>query len=673
MINLSVDQALQDGVLAHQAGRTEEAERYYSAILAAEPTHPDSNHNLAILLTDQGLQENARHHYIQAIAADLTNERYWLSFVESLLKGGKLDDAATAIEQAYLEGVHGSALDSLEHYLRAEGYFVSKNGNRKGVKNLVTAETENLMQTASESMKTGDILKAKSTYKQILLLDPTNQKAIVSLNNLNSDLSKMRNPPSGNLELIFELFKKEKFSETLSAARIILENFPEMDRAANVFNLRGVAYFRLGQYELAINEYANALEIQPTYADALNNMGCSLNKIKKTEQALSFFDRAIAAKPNFSHAYNNAGNALQNIGKLHEAIARYEKALEISPLHPEALNNRASALLKLGKLRGAIEGFENTLLTSPFNTAAALNLHSLSIQLPDLPTLLRCPEKWHRWFVGEHIENEPKFLIKQAIMHFSSNDLKACESMIDALNNLEREKVETLPTKERRFLIAYKTFLNCLLLEKGESEPPDQLLIYHFGESHCLSFANQCISLYGTTRVVSPRLTLGAKAFHLGSDFENEYKSITEYNFANIPDGSFVFLSFGEIDCRIDEGLTIASEKTGVPVDHLTRKTVAHYLRWLENLNRKTGHKIFILNVPAPTWDSGYDKNTNRRRANVVSLFNQHLNEMLPTRHQIIDTYTPTKNNHGFSNNLYHIDSFHLGPRFLTEIEKQLN
>ena len=100
-----------------------------------------------------------------------------------------------------------------------------------------------------------------------------------------------------------------------------------MDRAANVFNLRGVAYFRLGQYELAINEYAKALEIEPNYADALNNMGSSLNKIKKTEQALSFFDRAIVAKPNFSHAYNNAGNALQNIGKLREAIARYETAV----------------------------------------------------------------------------------------------------------------------------------------------------------------------------------------------------------------------------------------------------------------------------------------------------------------------------------------------------------
>ena len=48
-MELTLDQALQKAVEAHKSGKLEEAERLYTAILKAQPKHPDANHNMGVL------------------------------------------------------------------------------------------------------------------------------------------------------------------------------------------------------------------------------------------------------------------------------------------------------------------------------------------------------------------------------------------------------------------------------------------------------------------------------------------------------------------------------------------------------------------------------------------------------------------------------------------------
>ena len=40
---------LQQAIAHHQAGQLQNAERLYRAILQAQPSHPDANHNLGVL------------------------------------------------------------------------------------------------------------------------------------------------------------------------------------------------------------------------------------------------------------------------------------------------------------------------------------------------------------------------------------------------------------------------------------------------------------------------------------------------------------------------------------------------------------------------------------------------------------------------------------------------
>ena len=58
-MELAIDQALKKGIEAHKAGNLQEADRYYTAILTANPKHSDANHNMGVLAVGIGKTQEA--------------------------------------------------------------------------------------------------------------------------------------------------------------------------------------------------------------------------------------------------------------------------------------------------------------------------------------------------------------------------------------------------------------------------------------------------------------------------------------------------------------------------------------------------------------------------------------------------------------------------------------
>jgi Flp pilus assembly protein TadD len=54
------------------------------------------------------------------------------------------------------------------------------------------------------------------------------------------------------------------------------------------------------------------------------------------------YERAIDINPNYADAHNNLGNALMQTGRMEEALANFKRALEIKPDFVRADNSRGS-------------------------------------------------------------------------------------------------------------------------------------------------------------------------------------------------------------------------------------------------------------------------------------------------------------------------------------------
>ena len=61
---------------------------------------------------------------------------------------------------------------------------------------------------------------------------------------------------------------------------------------------------------------------------AHNNLGVN-KELGEDQKAKSCYEKAIEINPNFAHAHNNLGNVFKDSGNPQKAISCYEKAIEI--------------------------------------------------------------------------------------------------------------------------------------------------------------------------------------------------------------------------------------------------------------------------------------------------------------------------------------------------------
>ena len=116
-MEFTLDQALQKGIEAHKAGQVQEADRYYTAILKAQPKHPDANHNMGVLAVGVGKVEQALPFFKTALEVNPSIAQFWLSYIDALIKLDRMAEAKTAFEQAKNSGLNGDGFDRLEERL----------------------------------------------------------------------------------------------------------------------------------------------------------------------------------------------------------------------------------------------------------------------------------------------------------------------------------------------------------------------------------------------------------------------------------------------------------------------------------------------------------------------------------------------------------------------------
>ena len=405
-MELTLEEALKSGIEAHTAGQVQDAERLYTAILKAQPKHPDANHNMGVLAVGVGKIQEALPFFKVALMANPSIDQFWLSYINALIKLDRIADAQALLNQAKDAGSNGEVFDQLEQML----YELSANPKDPPLEQLqlinncyIQGQLQQALSHAAEVLERfpdsaivyniagasqAGLMQydaAVDCYKQAVLIKPDYAEAWSNMGNALKD--------KGDLGAAIESYRqaikiKPDYAEAYYNMGIALEREGKVEAVIDSYQ-RAVlinpdyadAYYNLGvtlkdsgDLEAAIESYKWALKIKPDYAEAYSNMGNALQDKGDSKAAVESYKGALKIKPDYAEAYYNMGVALNGKGDSEAAIESYKEALKIKPDYPEAYNNMGNALKDTGDPEAAIESYQEALKIKPYFAEAYYNM-----------------------------------------------------------------------------------------------------------------------------------------------------------------------------------------------------------------------------------------------------------------------------------------------------------
>jgi len=120
-------------------------------------------------------------------------------------------------------------------------------------------------------------------------------------------------------------------------------NSPDSELTALILYFRGLAYYRLEQYDDALTNLNAAILIDPKRVFFYTERGNVYSELGNPWQAIAEFDEAIRRNQYYLSAHNNRGIAFSNMGYTDEALKEYNFVLEQEPLYSRVYNNRISS------------------------------------------------------------------------------------------------------------------------------------------------------------------------------------------------------------------------------------------------------------------------------------------------------------------------------------------
>ena len=118
------------------------------------------------------------------------------------------------------------------------------------------------------------------------------------------------------------------------------------------YNL-GIAQRKSGNSQDAIFSNTKALELEPSYHEAYINRGYAFFTLGKFTEALNDYDAALQFG-DIPLAYTNRGETYLEMGKFNEAIADNEKALSLYPINAKAYCVLSRAYFEVGRYQDSL-------------------------------------------------------------------------------------------------------------------------------------------------------------------------------------------------------------------------------------------------------------------------------------------------------------------------------
>lgn len=165
----------------------------------------------------------------------------------------------------------------------------------------------------------------------------------------------------------------ERGEDYRSALSIYGDTVAKRPSNARAMNNYGVALLAAGRRDEAIGYFSSALEISPNES-TYTNLGIALAERGQAKLAVEQYEQALALDPDNVKTLVNLGNALLQLGRVDEAVERFRAAIEHAPERAEAYNGMAVARWHLGEREAALADFQRAIELAPDYRDAHFNL-----------------------------------------------------------------------------------------------------------------------------------------------------------------------------------------------------------------------------------------------------------------------------------------------------------
>ena len=450
--------------------------------------------------------------------------------------------------------------------------------------------------------------------------------------------------------------------EAAKLCRDICRMEPEHARA---HSLLGMIEFQNGDTERALSLLARAQELNPKLPDVPRALAEIYLGMDDLEKALEAQKQAIYFNPRDPMGHLQAAVILQRLGRPNEAETEARAALERNPNMTGALQLLGSITYFDGRLSEAVDTMgkarasENPPADPNHTLALSLLATDRTREIEDLSPAFTANQAFGEMMVraiGAWLDNEPEL----------------CRDLLAKARPMVPDAWIEAPN--RAVFISYLNVLDELIAWRADHEEhylgkPEHTL-YVIGDSHTLSSANLVLPIDGTMTRLDSQFVFGSKAWHLVREAPSPSRGSFELAMARVPEGATVVAAFGELDCRLKEGMVRAlRDQPDLDPDTMVDDLVARYVDRVLAEAAKRGQSVWFQTPPMSNINiSLVEDDVRELFLHVIKRFNDKLRAVAHEKGaRLIDVSAVTSADDGSAVRSHYIDTNHIRPTALIE------
>lgn len=366
----SIAELLQDAVALHQAGRLDEAERVYTAILSRDRRNADALNLSGAIAHARGRHAEALVLFDKALAVNPAMAMAHFNRANALETLARTDDAAAAYRKSIeLRPDFAGAHLNLGALLHGSGALSEAAAVFRTMAKTFPQEPAAHYNLGRTLIDAGDRAGGEAALREVLNLAPTHVDALVCLARSHAESGRLTEAIAQMTRAVAAAPDVAQYHSVLGNWQAQLARFDDALRVheqacerapgdAKVLTNFGAALLQAGRAQDAESVLRRAIAADGLFADAHLNLALVLDELGRTKDGINAIEMALSLDRNRAAAYQALYGLLSNLGVNVSATLALDAAARLAPEDPMVAFSQALAWLAAGDLARGWEKFE---------------------------------------------------------------------------------------------------------------------------------------------------------------------------------------------------------------------------------------------------------------------------------------------------------------------------